>query len=98
MAALSRSIVFAVAIGLGAWQLLTSAPFVPPILAGGWLLLVGLVAGLRIGTLSVVRLIDDMVRLNQTVGEQNRDLCELNLQLLRQIPKVQLRDEIADDA
>lgn len=67
-------------------QLATSEPLMPPLSAGLLLLVVGGLAGLRIGADSVRHFVRELTALNKYLGEQNHDLVEMNHHLLRQIP------------
>ncbi|MAT72672.1 MAG: hypothetical protein CMJ58_24595 [Planctomycetaceae bacterium] len=47
------------------------------------LLVAGYLTGLRSGADSQANLVDDLVRRNKLLGDQNRDLVEVNQELLR---------------
>jgi hypothetical protein len=67
------------------WQLATQDPLIPPLAAGLLLVILGSLAGLRIGTDSVGRFLKELTALNKYLGERNRDLAEMNHTLLKQL-------------
>ena len=62
----------------GLWLLLTPTPALPPALLGLLLFVLGGVAGLRAGAESSNCLLQDMLRLNKLLAEQNSALVEQN--------------------
>jgi hypothetical protein len=69
---------------LGLWQLATDHPLLPPPATGSLLLLAGTLFGVRIGYESARRFADEVKRMNRIVADQNRDLVDLNLRLLKE--------------
>jgi hypothetical protein len=64
------------------WQSQGAAPRLPPLASELLLVSLGLLLGLRVATDSATRFVGDLLRLNLYLGEQNRDLAELNNRLL----------------
>jgi hypothetical protein len=67
------------------WQLTVAAPLWPPALSGLLLIVIGVLAGLRIGADSAAAYMRDVQRLNKILAEQNRELQEANAILLKQL-------------
>ena len=67
------------------WQLTVESPMIRPLAAGASLLFVGLLLGLRWGERATQRIVGDLLRLNRHLGEQNGDLAEINLSLIRHL-------------
>ena len=67
------------------WQLATTEPTFSPLAMGLLLFCLGGIVGLRLASDSATRFVGDLTRLNQYLAEQNRDLAELNHQLLKKI-------------
>ena len=75
------------------WQLVSPEPLILPVTAGILLLVLGGLAGLRIGTDSVGRFVKELIGLNKYLGEQNLDLVEMNLKLLGQLSRTQVETQ-----
>jgi hypothetical protein len=67
------------------WQLATAHPVLPPLVSGILLVIVSLLAGIRIGTESIFAYAQDLRRINKVLAEQNRELEELNRELLSKL-------------
>ena len=67
----------------GLWELAQAEPHLPGLVTG--LLLVGIsgIAGLRVGTDSAKALLQDTIRLNKVIMEQNRQLVDLNTRYMK---------------
>ena len=75
------------------WQLLVRDPVLFPAGLGLLLLIMGLIAGLSMATDSATRFIRDVSRLNRYLADQNNDLAEMNLTLLKKTsPEKQSQD------
>lgn len=74
---------FAVAVSVGLWQLTQDKPFLPHTATGLLLVAAALVVGIRIGYEAASRFVQDGIRMSNVVVEQNKDLTELNSQLLK---------------
>ena len=78
------------------WQLVAPEPFISPLASGLILVVLGGLAGLRIGTESFGRFVKDLTALNKYLGEQNRDLAEMNQVLLKDL--LTRREDTQDSA
>jgi hypothetical protein len=58
---------------------------ISPLVSGLILIIVSGLAGLRIGTETAGRFVNDLITLNKQLGEQNQDLAEMNHMLLKQV-------------
>ena len=67
----------------GLWELGQAEPHLPRLVTGLLLVGIGVVAGLRIGSDSANALIQDTIRVNKVVMEQNQELIELNMQHMK---------------
>jgi hypothetical protein len=67
------------------WQIAAVGPLWPPAISGLLLVLVGILAGLRIGADSAAAYTRDVHRLNKLLADQNRDLQDANAILLKQV-------------
>ena len=67
----------------GLWELAQAESHLPGLVTG--LLLVGIssLAGLRVGTDSANALVQDTIRLNKVIMEQNQELIELNMRYMK---------------
>lgn len=65
------------------WQLIASEPFLPYWVSGLTLLAVGVIAGIRMGYFAATGYVKDLVRTNRFLGEQNQQLTEANLEMLK---------------
>lgn len=68
---------------VGLWELEQAGPHLSRLVTG--LLLVGIssLAGLRIGYDSANTLVQDTIRLNKVIMEQNQELIELNIRYMK---------------
>jgi hypothetical protein len=67
------------------WQLTIAQPLWPPAISGLLLVIVGVLAGLRMGADSATAYTNDVHRLNKVLAEQNSELQEANAILLKQV-------------
>jgi hypothetical protein len=75
----------AAAVAIMFWQTTAEQPMLPRLVWCSALALVSGLAGLRIGADSAARYTKDLVRLNKTICDQNRDLEEMNAMLLNEV-------------
>jgi hypothetical protein len=73
------------AVCLLVWQASVDVPIWPRLLSAVFLILIGTLAGIRIGAGGAANYIRDVHRLNKVLAEQHRELEELNSDLLKQI-------------
>ena len=66
------------------WQAVSAGPWLPPVLTALLLLVVGFLAGLRVGAGSAAAYIRDLQRLNKVMAEHQHELEEVNSILLKQ--------------
>jgi hypothetical protein len=72
-------------VAIAFWQTTAEHPLLPRLVCGAALALVSGLAGLRIGADSAARYTKDLIRLNKTICELNRELEEANAMLLNQV-------------
>ena len=68
---------------VGLWELEQTESHLPRLVVGLLLVGIGGVAGLRIGNDSTNALVQDTIRLNKLVMEQNHELIELNMRYMK---------------
>jgi hypothetical protein len=68
------------------WQISATEPLWPRAASGLLLVVISVLAGLRIGADSAGAYIQDVHRRNKVLAEQNCQLQDANLMLLRQLP------------
>ena len=76
---LLASITGLVMVIVGLWELGLAEPHLPRLVTGLLLFGIGGLAGLRTGSDSANALVQDTIRLNKVVMEQNQELIELNM-------------------
>jgi hypothetical protein len=67
------------------WQTAAADPFWPPAVSALLLVIIGVLAGLRLGADSAAAYTKDLQRLNKVLADQNRELEDANAMLLRQV-------------
>ena len=67
------------------WQATAAEPFWPSAVSALLLVVISLIAGLRVGADSAAAYMTDLQRVNKVLADQNRELQESNLILLKQI-------------
>ena len=67
------------------WQTAAAEPLWPSAVSGLLLIVIGVLAGLRLGADSAASYMKDVQRLNKVLDEQNAELQESNAILLKQI-------------
>ena len=67
------------------WQTIVEIPIWPRPLSALLLLLLGVLAGIRIGADSAAAYIKDLQRTNKVVVDQNRELQQANAMLLKEV-------------
>ena len=67
------------------WQIASAEPLWTPAVSGLLLVVIGVLAGLRIGADSAAAYTKDVHRLNKLLADQNRELQDANAILLKQI-------------
>lgn len=67
------------------WQVAAAEPFWPRTVSALLLVVISLVAGLRVGADSAAAYVKDLQRVNKVLADQNRELQENNLMLLKQV-------------
>ncbi len=67
------------------WQIAVAEPLWPRAVTGLLLAIIGLLAGIRIGTDSVTAYTQDLQRVNKLLADQNQDLQDTNAMLLREV-------------
>lgn len=69
----------------GLWQLAADEPYLASWATGLVLLASGLVAGIRIGYDAASRFMLDVMRANRHLGDQHKELTELNREILSRL-------------
>lgn len=67
----------------GLWELAQAERHLPSLITGLLLVGISIIAGLRIGTDSAKTLLQDTIRLNKVIMEQNRQLIDLNTRYMK---------------
>ena len=67
------------------WQIASAEPLWTPAVSGLLLVVIGVLAGLRIGADSAAAYTTDVHRLNKLLADQNRELQDANAILLKQV-------------
>lgn len=65
-------------------ELTAAEPVLSRPLLGLGVFVLGVLGGLRLGTLSATRFVNDLLRLNRYLADQNRELAESNHMLLKE--------------
>lgn len=90
-------LILAVPAAWAVWQLQVPHPIVAPALLGLLLLALGLLAGVRLGFNGLERYLQEVTRLNRHLADQNNELAERNLCLLKEIRAYQAKEQDATD-
>ena len=67
------------------WQVAANQPLWPPVVSALLLIVIGVLAGLRVGADSLAAYTNDVHRRNKLLADQNRELQDANATLLKQV-------------